>query len=59
MKAVFIANNFVTLTRTSPDTDWQDVIPAIRQFWKTISKNKLVIDEEKLPQQPKRSVMVV
>jgi Fe-S cluster biogenesis protein NfuA len=29
IKAVFIASNFVTLTKT-PDTDWDDVIPSIR-----------------------------
>jgi len=30
IKAVFIASNFVTLTKTS-ETEWSDVIPAIRQ----------------------------
>ncbi len=58
VKAVFIASNFVTLTRTSPDTDWQDVIPSIRQFLKDyLESNKLVIDEEKVPQQPKEEVV--
>jgi Scaffold protein Nfu/NifU N terminal. len=33
IKAVFIASNFVTLTKT-PDTDWSDVIPSVRQFLK-------------------------
>ena len=33
IKAVFIASNFVTLTKTS-ETDWNDVIPAIREFLK-------------------------
>jgi len=31
IKAVFIASNFVTLTKTS-ETDWNDVIASIRQF---------------------------
>ena len=33
IKAVFIASNFVTLTKTS-ETEWNDVIPTIRQFLK-------------------------
>ena len=46
IKSVFIASNFVTLTKTF-DTDWQDVIPAIRQFLKEyLEENKPVINEE-------------
>ena len=45
-KSVFIASNFVTLTKT-PDTDWDDVIPSIRQFLKEyLEENKPVINEE-------------
>ena len=33
IKAVFIASNFVTLTKTH-ETDWNDVIPAILQILK-------------------------
>ena len=33
IKAVFIASNFVTLTKSS-ETEWTDVIPTIRQFLK-------------------------
>jgi len=29
IKAVFIASNFVTITKT-PDTDWEDVKPELR-----------------------------
>lgn len=48
IKAVFIASNFVTLTKTS-DTDWNDVIPAIREFLKQyLEENKPVINEEEL-----------
>ena len=48
IKAVFIASNFVTLTKT-PDTDWADVIPAIRQFLKEyLEEGKSVINEEEL-----------
>ena len=49
VKAVFIASNFVTLTRTSPDTDWQDVIPSIKQFLKDyLEEGKVVVNEEAL-----------
>ena len=48
IKAVFIASNFVTLTKTS-DTDWADVIPSIRQFLKEyLEEGKGVINEEEL-----------
>src|SRR5258708_13132956 len=39
IKSVFIASNFVTLTKT-PDTDWDDLIPAIRQFLKQYLHNE-------------------
>jgi len=45
VKSVFIASNFVTLTRT-PDTDWDDVKPTIRTFLKEyLEEGKPVIDE--------------
>jgi Fe-S cluster biogenesis protein NfuA len=48
IKAVFIASNFVTLTKT-PETDWQDVIPTIRQFLKQyLEEGKAVINEEEI-----------
>lgn len=48
IKAVFIASNFVTLTKTS-ETDWQDVIPTIRQFLKQyLEEGKNVINEEEI-----------
>src|SRR5215217_5916668 len=46
IRAVFIASNFVTLTKTS-ETEWTDVIPAIRQFLKEyLEEGKPVINEE-------------
>ncbi len=46
IKSVFIASNFVTLTKI-PDTDWADVIPTIRQFLKEyLEEGKPVINEE-------------
>lgn len=48
IKAVFIASNFVTLTKTA-DTDWNDVIPSIRQFLKEyLEEGKAVINEEEI-----------
>ena len=48
VKSVFIASNFVTLTKTI-DTDWNDVIPAIRQFLKEyLEEGKPVINEEEI-----------
>ncbi len=48
IKSVFIASNFVTLTKT-PETDWSDVIPAIRQFLKEyLEEGKPVINEEEI-----------
>ena len=48
IKAVFIASNFVTLTKTS-DTDWSDVIPSLRQFLKEyLEEGKAVINEEEI-----------
>ncbi len=48
IKAVFVASNFVTLTKTS-ETEWQDVIPSIRQFLKDyLEEGKPVVNEEEL-----------
>ncbi|MFN4315403.1 MAG: NifU family protein [Chitinophagaceae bacterium] len=48
IKAVFVASNFVTLTKTS-ETEWQDVIPSIRQFLKDyLEEGKAVVNEEEL-----------
>src|SRR5690242_1940140 len=48
IRSVFIASNFVTLTKTT-DTDWQDVIPTVRQFLKEyLEEGKPVINEEEV-----------
>jgi NFU1 iron-sulfur cluster scaffold homolog, mitochondrial len=48
IKSVFIASNFVTLTKTV-DTDWDDVIPAIRVFLKEyLEEGKPVINEDEI-----------
>ena len=48
IKAVFIASNFVTLTKTS-ETEWNDVIPAIREFLKEyLQEGKPIVNEEEV-----------
>jgi NFU1 iron-sulfur cluster scaffold homolog, mitochondrial len=50
IRAVFIASNFVTLTKT-PETDWADVIPSIREFLKDyLEGGKAVVNEEEVAQ---------
>ncbi len=45
IKSVFIASNFITLTKTA-EADWQDIIPSIRQFLKDyLEEGKVVINE--------------
>ena len=49
IRAVFIASNFVTLTKTT-ETEWSDVIPSIRQFLKEyLEEGKAVINDEEVP----------
>jgi len=48
IKAVFIASNFVTLTKTT-ETEWEDVIPSIRQFLKDyLEEGKVIVNEEEV-----------
>ena len=49
IKSVFIASNFVTLTKSSETDGWQDVIPAVKQFLKEyLEEGKQVVNEEEL-----------
>jgi NFU1 iron-sulfur cluster scaffold homolog, mitochondrial len=49
IKSVFIASNFVTLTKTVDTADWQDVIPAVKQFLKEyLEEGKAVVNEEEI-----------
>ncbi len=55
IKAVFIASNFVTLTKT-PDAEWMDVTPSIRQFLKDyLEEGKSVINEDEVVDVKKES----
>jgi NFU1 iron-sulfur cluster scaffold homolog, mitochondrial len=59
IKAVFIASNFVTLTKTV-ETEWNDVIPTIRQFLKEyLEENKVVINEEEIATIKQESTNIV
>ena len=59
IKAVFIASNFVTLTKTS-ETEWNDVIPSIRQLLKEyLEEGKIIINEEEIQTVKKESSNVV
>jgi Fe-S cluster biogenesis protein NfuA len=49
IKSVFIASNFVTLTKTDDTEDWQDVIPSVKQFLKEyLEEGNQIINEEEL-----------
>lgn len=59
VKAVFIASNFVTITRTS-EADWEDVKPSIRQFLKEyLEEGKTVINEEEVVQTEKTNNNII
>lgn len=48
VKGVFIASNFVTLTKTT-ETDWNEVIPSLREFLKEyLEEGKVVINEDEI-----------
>lgn len=49
IKSVFIASNFVTLTKT-PETHWDEVIPSVREFLKQyLEEGKTVVNEDYVP----------
>ena len=49
IKSVFIASNFVTLTKTYETEDWQDVIPSIKEFLKEYLENGgIVVNEDEV-----------
>ncbi len=46
IRSVFIASNFITLAKT-PETQWEEVIPTIREFLKQyLEEGKVVINED-------------
>ncbi len=52
IRSVFIASNFVTLSKT-PETIWDEVIPTIREFLKTyLQEGKTIINEDQIAAKP-------
>lgn len=52
IRSVFLASNFVTLSKTS-DTQWDEVIPSIREFLKKyLEDGKTVINEDQVISKP-------
>jgi Fe-S cluster biogenesis protein NfuA len=57
IRGVFIASNFVTLSKTS-DTNWDDVIPTIREFLKAyLEEGKVVVNQEQVVVKKETSVL--
>ncbi len=57
IRSVFIASNFVTLTKTV-ETSWDDVIPSVRQFLKEyLEEGKAVINEDQVVVKPDTSII--
>ncbi|MBX2931550.1 MAG: NifU family protein [Chitinophagaceae bacterium] len=49
IKGVFIASNFVTITKTEDTENWDDIIPSIKQFLKEYLENGgVIINEEEV-----------
>lgn len=46
IRSVFIASNFITLSKTVDTDDWQDIIPTIKQFLKEYLENGGVVVNE-------------
>ena len=60
IKSVFIASNFITLTKTTTTEDWQDVIPTIKTFLKEyLEVGGIVVNEEEVLKMKKEATNVV
>ena len=58
VRGVFIASNFVTLTKTQ-ETQWEEITPFIRQFLKEyLESDKIVIDEEQVREKQENKNLV-
>lgn len=58
IRGVFIASNFVTLTKTA-ETQWDEVIPVVREFLKEyLQEGKPVINEAEITTEPIASNLV-
>ncbi len=60
VKAVFIASNFLTLTKTEDFDDWSEVAPSIKQFLKEyLEEGGQIINEEELSKHQTESSNVI
>jgi hypothetical protein len=60
IKSVFIASNFVTLTKTNDTEDWQDVIPTIKTFLKEyLEAGGVVVNEDEVAKMKQEATNVV
>jgi Fe-S cluster biogenesis protein NfuA len=60
IKSVFIASNFITITKSADTDDWQDVIPTIKTFLKEYLENGgMVVNEEEVAKIKQESTNVV
>ncbi len=60
IKSVFIASNFITLTKTVDTEDWQDVIPSVKQFLKEYLENGgVVVNDDEVAKVKQESSNVV
>ena len=60
IKSVFIASNFITLTKSADTDDWQDVIPTIKTFLKEYLENGgVVVNEEEVAKIKQEATNVV
>src|SRR5436190_9882422 len=60
IKSVFIASNFVTLTKTNDTEDWRDAIPAVKQFLKDYLENGgPIVNDEEVAQMKQESSNIV
>jgi Fe-S cluster biogenesis protein NfuA len=49
VRSVFIASNFVTVTKSDEAQNWDDVIPSIKQFLKEyLEEGNVIVNEEAL-----------
>ena len=60
IKSVFIASNFITLTKSADTDDWQDVIPTIKTFLKEYLENGgVVVNEDEVAKMKQEATNVV
>jgi Fe-S cluster biogenesis protein NfuA len=60
VKSVFIASNFVTVTKSDEAQNWDDVIPSIKQFLKEyLEEGNVIVNEEALAKRKTDSTNMV